>query len=31
MGFGFSSGHRFREGDLVAERGEPLVDVRISI
>src|SRR5262245_10994550 len=24
MGLGFSSGRRFREGDLVAERGEPL-------
>src|SRR5262245_17274752 len=24
MGLGFSSGHRFREGDLVAERREPL-------
>ena len=24
MGLGFSSGRRFREGDLIAERGEPL-------
>src|SRR6266478_6650242 len=24
MGLGFSSGRRFREGDYVAERGEPL-------